>query len=386
MSNGPWGAGPSGGNRPNPQRPTQKPGGNRPDDLEERLNRLQNDLREKLNLGNNPSRGIGLALAAFGALWLASGFYKVDSKEVGVVQRFGAFSGITAPGLRYHLPYPFESVTKLGVLNVNTVEVGFRGGAGANFNSNDERLRRERQMLTGDQNVVEISFDVQWKIDETRPQDYLFNVRDPEGSIQPVAESAMREVMGKTPITSALSKQEEKLRIETQTRELIQRTLDSYKAGIRIEKVNLLKADPPATVIDAFRDVKTAEQDKETQQNRARAYYNEVIPQARGEAERMVKEAEGYKAAVVAEAEGNAARFRSIAEQYRNSPDATSKRLYIETMESVLRDMNKVIVDGKGSNALPVLPLGALQQAAPAAGRTAVVPAPRGETLMEGAR
>lgn len=348
-------------------------------DVDELIAKLQEHLRRMFGGGNGgqggngrsqfsggSSQGIILIGAALFGLWGASGFYKVDSKEVGVVQRFGKFSSISTPGLRYHLPFPIESVTKLGVLNINTVEVGFRGSLNKRQNNYAEGLQKEKLMLTGDQNIIEISFDVQWKIDATRPQDFLFNVRDAEDSIRPVAESAMREIIGKVNITSVLSKQEEKLKVELDARNIMQKTLDGYRAGVQIEKVNLLAADPPSAVIDAFRDVKTAEQDKETTQNQARAYANEVVPRARGEAEKLIQEAEGYKQSVVAEAKGDASRFLAVYNQYVQARDVTSKRIYLETMEAVLKNMKKVVVDSKGGQGVvPVLPLPAMQQPAP---------------------
>lgn len=374
---GPWGAGPSSssGHRAGPKGPGQRPkqGASQPD-MDEMVSQLKNEFRKMFGGGNGggtngtgrrsrgssgaPNISLSIILGAVLALWVVSGFYKVDSKEVGVIQRFGMFTEITSPGLRYHLPYPIETVTKLGVLNINTIEVGFREG----YSPRGQALQKEKLMLTGDQNIIEITFDVQWKIDETKPQDYLFNVREPEQAIRPVAESAMREVIGTVNITSVLSKQEEKLKVELQTRDIIQATLDSYGAGIRVEKVNLLTADPPAAVIDAFRDVKTAEQDKETAQNQARAYANEVVPKARGEAEKLIREAEGYKESVVSEAKGDASRFMAVYKQYVQAKDVTAKRIYLETMEKVLKNMPKVVVDGAGSRSgvVPVLPLPAM--------------------------
>ncbi len=351
---GPWGRGPS---RP--------PEDIRPPDIDEFLRKGQDTFRGMFGSGGSNGRENKrvIALLVIGALflWGVSGFYKVDSKEVGVVLRFGEFAGTTSPGLRYHLPYPIEKVYKLGVLNVNTVEVGYRRDAPRYVSQ--EMMQKERLMLTGDQNIVEITFDVQWKINETAPQDFLFNVRDPAGTVGPVAESAMREVIGKIPISDALSKNEGKLKIELDTQHLIQRTLDTYGAGIRVIKVNLLTADPPAAVIDAFREVKTAEQDKKTLQNQAEAYRNEVIPKARGQAEQIVKKAEGYKETVVAEATGNAARFLSVYNEYRQAKDITKKRIYLETMEKVLHGTPKLIMDNSKNSGgvLPYLPLDTLK-------------------------
>jgi membrane protease subunit HflK len=215
-------------------------------------------------------------------------------------------------------------------------------------------------MITGDENIVEIIFEVHCKIDSA--PDFLFNVRNPEETVKDVAESAMREIIGKTQITTVLA--EGKLQVELGAKKLIQETLNSYKAGIEVISVNLLKADPPAQVIDAFRDVQTARADLETSRNQAEAYRNDILPKARGAAQQMILEAEGYKQEVIARAQGEASRFTAIYNEYKQARDVTKKRIYLETMEEVLQGMNKIIVEGKGTQGvLPYLPLPELKPA-----------------------
>lgn len=224
-------------------------------------------------------------------------------------------------------------------------------------------------MLTGDENIVDINFEVQWKI--ARAEEFLFNVRNPEETVKAVSESSMREVIGKTEIATVLA--EGKLLVEQATKKLIQDTLNSYKAGVEVVSVNLLKVDPPAQVIDAFRDVQTARADLETSRNQAEAYRNDILPKARGEAEKMVLDSEAYKQEVIARARGEAARFASVFGEYRQARDATRKRMYLDTMEEILHGMQKVIIDQKqGSGVVPYLPLPQLKPAAgPATGEKA---------------
>ena len=215
-------------------------------------------------------------------------------------------------------------------------------------------------MLTGDENIVDINFEVQWKISDA--PNFLFNVRNPEDTVKAVSESAMREIIGKSLIATVLA--EGKSQVELGAKKLIQETLDSYKSGIEIVTVNLLKADPPAQVIDAFRDVQTARADLETSRNQAEAYRNDIIPKARGSAQQMILEAEGYKQEVIARAEGEASRFLAIYNEFRQARDVTKKRMYLETMEDILQGMNKIIIEGKGSQGVvPYLPLPELKPA-----------------------
>jgi len=327
-------------------------------DLDEALKKAHEQLRAMFGGDGDGKRGFVLIVLAVFVLWLASGVYLVKSDEQGVVLRFGQYHRSTAPGLNYHMPYPFESVLTPRVTAVNRVEIGSRiaderGRASSNGNL-DERL-----MLTGDENIVDINFEVQWQI--RNASEYLFNVRDPEGTVKTMAESAMREVIGRTPIAVALA--EGKLKISEETKKLLQTTLDGYKAGIDIVSVNLLATDPPAQVIDAFRDVQTARADMETARNQADAYSNDILPRARGEAQKLILDAEGYKQSVIARAQGEASRFSAIYNEYKTAKDVTQKRIYLETMEEIMQGMPKIIVDGKGAQGvLPYLPVNELKK------------------------
>ncbi|MDE3016265.1 MAG: FtsH protease activity modulator HflK [Pseudomonadota bacterium] len=348
---GPWGRPPSGGNQEGP--PPEGP------DLDELLKRGQELFRRLFPAGGRQGGGI-VAIAAIALLlWLASGTYFVGADEQGVVLRFGAFARTSAPGLNYHLPWPVETVETPRVTAINHVEIGYRSTGGKD---SENAVGQESLMLTGDENIIDIDFEVQWKI--RNAPDYLFDVRDPDNTVKAVAESSMREVIGKSKIADVLA--EGKFQVEQDTKKLIQETLDSYKAGIEVVAVNLLKADPPSEVIDSFRDVQTARADMETARNQAEAYSNDILPRARGDAQKIILDAEAYKRQTVAEAEGEAARFISIYDQYRESRDVTRKRMYIETMQDVLQGMNKMIVDDKnGSGVVPYLPLPPLKPPQP---------------------
>ncbi len=362
---GPWGNKPSGGGRP-PQGP----------DLDEALRKVRAQLKIILGggggnnggngggindnglFGGDGKRGFLLIVMVIFVLWLASGMYLVKSDEQGVVMRFGQYHRTTSPGLNYHFPYPFEAVLTPRVTVVNRVEIGKRDEKNQrNYNSSnniDERL-----MLTGDENIVDINFEVQWQI--RNAADFLFNIRDPEMTVKTTAESAMREIIGRTPIAVALA--EGKLEIAQDTKNLLQQTLDSYKAGIEIVSVNLLDTDPPSQVIDAFRDVQTARADMETARNQAEAYRNDILPRARGEAQKLILDAEGYKQEVIARAQGEASRFSAVYNEYKLAKDVTQKRMYLETMEDILSGMDKIILDDKGTQGvMPYLPLPALKK------------------------
>ncbi len=349
---GPWGGRPSGGQQP--------------PDLEEVLRRGQESLK-RLFPGGGPIRSgraaAVVALAALG-LWLASGFYRVGPEEQGVVLRFGKLDRLTGPGLNYRLPWPIEEVLTPQVTRVNRIEVGFTsaGPRGAR-----RELPEEALMLTGDENIVDINFVVLWRIADAAQ--YLFNIRDPEATVKAAAESVMREIIGQTPIVQATT--EGRRAIEARARETLQQLMLEYGAGIEIQEVQLQKADPPAEVIDAFRDVQRAQADREREQNIAEAYANDVIPRARGEAERLLQDAEAYRQEVIARAAGEAQRFKTILEEYTKARDVTVQRLYLETMEEVLKGMTKVIVESQAGvgSVVPYLPLPELQQRrAPAQG------------------
>ncbi len=348
---GPWGQpprGPSGG-------------GNQPPDLEDLLRRSQEKLRDWLP-GGGGSGGVGglgskgLALVAVGAvaLWLATGFYRVEPDELGVELVLGKVMAQTTPGLNYNVPYPLGQVFVPKVLAVREISVGqrdydmARGVPGRDIP--DESL-----MLTGDENMIDVSFKVQWNIKDASA--FLFNIQNPEPTVKAVAESAMREIVGKNSIEMILT--ENQRRIESDVRQLMQKTLDDYKSGVEIRLVNMHKVNPPTQVIDAFRDVQAARIDAERLQNEAQTYANRIVPEARGQASAVTAQAMAYRSRIVEEARGQADRFSKVLEEYRHAPDVTRERLYLETMERVFGGMDKVIVDqGKGEGSItPYLPL-----------------------------
>jgi modulator of FtsH protease HflK len=350
---GPWGGGPRGGNGggPGPRRP-------QPPDFEELLRRGQDRFRRVLPGGFGTGSGLLIVIAAIVVIWLASGFYRVLPDEVGVVLRFGAFNRTTPPGLHYHLPAPMETVLRPAVTRVNRTEVGYRTEetrhGGGMTQSPEEAL-----MLTGDENIIDINFTVFWVIKDAKF--YLFNIRDPEGTVKAAAESAMREIIGETPIVEALASGRGK--IETETQRLLQVLLDAYGAGVEITQVQLQKADPPSQVIESFRDVQRALADREKLRNQAEAYRNDILPKARGQAQQIKQEAEAYRQQVIARSTGDAARFNSVYQAYRAAQDITTQRLYIETIEEILGKSSKVIIDKSAQGAsgvLPYLPLPAL--------------------------
>ena len=345
---GPWGNGPSHGGSP--------------PDLEELLKRSQEKLRQAL------PRGIGGGGATIAGLivvvvWLLSGVYVVNPDEQGVVLRFGAFNRVTTPGINYHLPWPLESVETPQVTRENQLNVGY---ALPRPGSNTENLRdipEESLMLTGDENIVDINFTVFWVIRDAG--DFLFNVQNlgttQDLTIRAVAESAMREVVGRNQIEPILTANREP--IQEEVRGLMQRILDSYGAGINVTRVQMQKADPPAQVLEAYRDVQAARTDQDRMRNEAEAYANRVVPEARGGAARIVQQAEGYKQQVTAQAQGEAQRFVAVYDQYKRAPDVTRRRIYLETMQDILANMNKVILDNQGGQGVvPYLPLPELQR------------------------
>lgn len=266
-------------------------------------------------------------------LWLASGIYKVNSDENGVVSYLGKYYETTTPGLHYCVPYPIGKIEKVSITTINKEEFGFSSAKGI---SDEESL-----MLTGDENIADIDFEVQWKIENVK--DYLFNIKNQKTTLRSATESVMREIIANRQIDDILANK--KFEIESEAKELLQNIMNSYKSGIEIVTVQLLRADPPKEVIDAFRDVQTAKADKESKINEAQSYNNDIMPKARGEAEAIVQEAEAYKKAVVSKAEGEAERFDKIYQEYRFNKDITKKRIYIETMEEVMKNNDKIIID-----------------------------------------
>jgi membrane protease subunit HflK len=278
----------------------------------------------------------------------------VGADELGVVMRFGKPSRQEPPGLHFRLPYPFEEVRLPKVTRQNIIEVGMRSATSGGYSGTVRDIPEESLMLTGDENIVDVDFVVFWRIKNA--QQYLFNIQNPEITVKEVSESAMREIVGQSNIQPILTEARQKT--EQAVQRLIQATLDFYKAGIRVDQVQLQKVDPPAQVIDAFRDVQAARADKERLQNEAAAYANRVVPEAHGDAERILQGAKAYREQAVAEATGQAARFLKVYEEYKKAPDVTRKRMYLETMERVLGGTEKIILDNKGGQGVvPYLPL-----------------------------
>jgi membrane protease subunit HflK len=291
-----------------------------------------------------------IVLAAIVAFYAFT--FRVNPDELGVVMRFGKVDRQEAPGLHFRLPYPIEEVRLPKVTRQNIIEVGMRTTVGARAGTRD--IPEESLMLTGDENIVDVDFVVYWRIKDA--QNYLFRIQNPDNTVKEVAESAMREIVGQSNIAPILTEARQKT--EQSVQKLMQEVLDSYESGIRIDQVQLQKVDPPAQVIDAFRDVQAARADNERLQNEAFAYANRIIPEARGDAERILQAAKGYQQQAVAEAVGQTARFLKVYEEYKKAPEVTRKRLYLETMERVLGGTDKIILDGKaGQQVVPYLPL-----------------------------
>ena len=346
----PWGSPPGGG------------GGNggfrrgpTPPDIDEVIRKIQKTLNKFLGGGKGGAKPILFGLLILVVLWGLSGLYRVLPDEQGVVLRFGKFVNTTQPGLNYHFPYPIESVITPKVTKVNRMDIGFRSERDSGFSSGGVAdVPEESLMLTGDENIVNIDFSVFWVIKDAG--NFLFKIQDPEGTVKAAAETAMREVIARSDIQPILT--EGRSLIEADTQEIIQKILDEYTSGIQITQVQTQKADPPDQVIDAFRDVQAARADMERSKNEAEAYANDVIPRARGEAAKILQAAEAYKKEVVAKAEGEASRFLSIYNEYAKAKKVTQERMYLETMEEVLADINKIIIDkNSGEGVVPYLPL-----------------------------
>ncbi len=368
----PWG---NPGNNPPPRKP------NRPDrgpwggaggpgvpDFDEVIARLQAGVRRFVPGGGGPGGGRGgpgnngrlLALIGLVALvaWLASGFYRVQPDQEGIVLRFGAYTGSTGPGLNYHIPWPVEEALTPAVTRVNRTIIGFEAlGDGTRADPSRDAPTREvppeALMLTGDENIIDINLSVFWRIKDAEA--YLFNTRHPDATVKSAAESMMREVIGRTPIQPALT--EARARIEQQVAAGTQAILDQYRTGVEITQVQLQKVDPPADVIESFRDVQRATTDAETARNEAESYRNDIVPRARGDAARVTAEAEGSRQANIAEAAGQAQRFLSVYNAYTAAKDVTLRRLYIETMQEILTKTPSIVVDDRLKGIVPYLPL-----------------------------
>ena len=351
----PWGSAPGGGSNGNGSGTRREP-----PSLDDLIKNFQKNINKFSGGKSGGSRPIILGLIVILGLYIASGLYRVLPDEQGVVLRFGKFVNTTQPGLHYHLPIPFERALTPKVTKVNRVDVGFRPASDSGSSTSGvDNVPEESLMLTGDENIVDINYSVFWIIKDA--QKFLFNIQSPIITVKATSETAMREVIAKNEIQTILT--EGRLKIEAEVQEITQQILDEYGSGIQVTQVQTQQADPPAQVIDAFRDVQAARADRERSKNEAEAYANDVIPRARGEAEQVLQQAEAYKKEVVAKAEGEASRFLAIYNEYKNAKQVTRERMYLETMEKVLADIDKVIIDkNAGAGVVPYLPLPELKK------------------------
>ena len=365
----------------------KKGGGNGPPDLDE----LWRNFNQKLNGlfggrggggGSSSVRppsmrqiggGAGLLIVLVLVVWLASGFYTVDEKARGVVFTFGKYSNLTSPGLRWRLPFPFQSHEIVNLSSVRTVEVGYR-------NTVKTKVLKESIMLTDDENIIDIQFAVQYTLKD--PLDYLFNNKQPDDTVLQAAETAFREVVGASKMDFVLYEGREQ--VSTDAQKLIQDILDRYKTGIAISRVTMQNAQPPEQVQAAFDDAVKAKQDLERQKNEGQAYFNDVVPKARGAASRLTEEAQGYRQRVLANAEGESSRFKQVLTEYNKAPQVMRDRMYIETVQQIMSSTSKILLDAKSGGNLLYLPLdkimqmsaGALPGTTPSSAQSLVDPTP----------
>ncbi len=343
---GPWGQGPSNGGG-------RGPGNMRPPDLDELFKRVMEWLR-KMFPSQSPR---GVVAAGIGGIvvlaWLLTGIQVIPTAEQGIVLRFGQFVTVLPPGLHLRLPVPIEVVKRVNIGESRQVNIGFRASSDGERESGNNPAR-DSLMLTGDENIMHVTFTVQWRVTDSLK--YLFQVEDVEHTLEAVAESAMREFVGQTPVDQIMTVNRGK--IETQVRETTQRVLDEYRAGVTITGVSLQTTQPPQEVVDAFNDVQAASADRDRKINEAQKYANTIVPRSKGDAAKIEQDAEAFKQQAITLAKGEAQRFVSVHEQYRSSPQVTRERLYLETMQRVLSKVNKVILDGGGGQTvLPYLPM-----------------------------
>jgi membrane protease subunit HflK len=350
---GPWGQGGGSGG------PWGQGGGRNPQDVDAALRQMKDAWRRMVPTGGGGARSFALLALIFVIVWAGTGFYRVNPQQQGVVLRFGEWVRTSPPGLHYHLPYPIETVLKPEVTRDNRIEIGFRDVTGNSSSRRD--IADESQMITGDENIVDIDFVVFWRIADAGS--YLFNLAEPDETVKLTAEAVMREIIGRTPIQTALT--EGRQSIQSQARQQLQQLLDEYGAGVRIRDVQLLAVDPPADVIDAFNEVQRARQDRDRLKNEAEAFSNDIVPRARGQAAKLIADAEAYQAEVVNRAKGDASRFDQIFQAYLKNKDVTKERIYIETVEGIFSNVEKIIIDSEGSNGVvPYLPLKELNKSA----------------------
>ncbi len=331
-------------------------GGPTPPDFEQ--------LKEKLmRFKNMKFPGLKIAIGVIVLLWLASGFYIVQPDEVGVVQRFGAFARVTQPGPHLRIPFPIEKVQTPSVTKINRMEIGFRSAESMGFAQSQGDFRkvpREALMLTGDENIVDVQFIVQYRIKAA--ENYLFNIAEPVKTVKDAAEASMRAIIGSNDVESVLT--ERKMEIQQETMELLQSTLDKYKSGISVTAIKLQDVHPPDPVIPAFKDVASAREDRSRLMNQAKSYRNEILPKARGQVATVVNEAEAFKESKVRKAKGESERFLKLLAEYRQAEEVTRKRLYLEAMEDVfVNSRQKTILSEKAAEKmLPYLPLDQLHR------------------------
>ncbi len=353
--------------------------GNRNNEGPPELDEVMRELSRKVNalFGKKPNPSsdktpsaqflpiLGLVLL----LWVATGFYIVDQGSRGVVLRFGQHVETTMPGPRWHMPFPIESVNVVNMEQVRTIEIGYRSADGGAVRSKE---LKESLMLTDDENIIDLQFAVQYNLKNV--EDSLFSNRSAEDSVRGIAESAIREVVGKSKLDFALYEGREEVAVNT--KKLMQDILDRYKTGINVVSVTMQNAQPPEQVQAAFEDAVKAKQDLERQKNEGQAYANDVIPKARGTASRLLQEAQGYKLRVENEAQGNVSRFNQIFAQYQKAPEVTRQRMYLDAQEQIMSNVSKVIVDQKNGNNLLYLPLDKLMAVAGANAPAAANSAP----------
>ncbi len=358
-NDGPWGpTGNKSGNQPGSGNPWNRKGGAggppnnnvTPPDIDALVRKLKESFRMLTPKGH--FQAFLLALAALATIWLLSGFYQVATDQVGIVMRFGAYNRTEMPGLRYHLPAPIEEALLPVVTSQNEIQIGFRRASRASDNTRD--VPQESMMLTEDENIINVEFTVFWRVSD--PKKYLFEIRSPEQTIKMAAESAMREVIGQNKLQFALT--EGRSQIAEESRARLQTLMDEYNAGVVITQINLQTVSVPDEVKAAFQDVVNARLNQEQFQNQAAAHVNKVIPEAKGQAAQLIQQAMAYRDQKIALAKGDADRFKEVLAAYNMSRDVTSKRLYMETMEAVLGNANKIVVDkAAGAGTIPYFPL-----------------------------
>lgn len=359
----PWGnSGGSSGKKDEPKEPKKRSD----QDIDELLKKAQQMFGGAGNKFNGGIGGIGGGAIFLIVLvvWLLSGIYIVDTAERGVVTRFGALVTETGPGPHWHIPYPIESVTKVNVDRIRTTEIGYRSDAQNRSGS----VLAESLMLTRDENIVDVRIAVQYRVQSAG--DYLFNVKDPDESLRASSESAIREIVGKNSMDFVLTQGRNE--VVALVRELTQKNLDDYAAGLFITSVNLQDAQPPEQVQSAFADVVKAREDRERLINEAEAYANRILPAARGQAARIVEEARAYRDQVVSRAEGQADRFTSVVTEYKKSPEIMRERLYLDAMSAVLSNTSKVLMGAEGSNNIMYLPLDKMMGSATGSNQSAL--------------